>query len=177
MLSIAAAREIRPPFEDEYGEPDTLPAQFVDPDSGYCRPYPHWKSGLTRQVIWVPTFILRFKATIPNDQSELSITLRGLSDEQIVILLNDGPFKSGQAAWRDMKKTDSEIDTMRSNSRRYQRVDRVSGLYVQLESSLYMFNTFVEGTRSGRICQNHSIATRSRVGIPLPRGVYVTGRK
>lgn len=125
MLGIAAAREIRPFFEDDYGEPDTLPTQFIDPDTHYCRPYPHWKSSLTKQVAWVPTFILRFKSTIPKDQTDLSNVLRNLSDEQIVILLNDGPFKSAQAAWRDMKKTDIEIEAMRSSSRRYQRVDRV----------------------------------------------------
>ncbi|KAG9074291.1 hypothetical protein FRC06_010793, partial [Ceratobasidium sp. 370] len=50
MLGITAAREIRPFFEDRYGEPDTLPAQFMDPDTKYCRPYPHWKAPLTRQV-------------------------------------------------------------------------------------------------------------------------------
>ncbi|KAG8727999.1 hypothetical protein FRC10_005421, partial [Ceratobasidium sp. 414] len=124
MLGIAAAREIRPFFEDDYGEPDTLPVQFVDPDTGYCRPYPHWKMPLTKQVVWIPTYVVRFRSTIPHDRSELSNVLRALSDEQIVILLNDGPFKSAQAAWRDFKKTDTEIEAMRSNARRYQRCDR-----------------------------------------------------
>jgi hypothetical protein len=126
MLCIAAAREVRPYFEDEYGDPDTLPSQFVNPDTGYCQPYPHWRAPLTKQVAWVPTYILRFKTTIPNDQSELSKVLRSLSDEAIVILLHDGAFKSATTAWRDAKKSDAEIEVMRSNARRYQRCDRVS---------------------------------------------------
>lgn len=130
MLEIAAAREVRPYFEDEYGEPDTLPAQFIDPDTGYCRPYPHWKAALTKQAAWVPTFILRFRSTIPNDRSELSNVLRGLSDEAITILLHDGPFKSATTAWRDAKKSDVEVEAMRSNARRYQRCNRVSLLLV-----------------------------------------------
>lgn len=126
MLGITASKEIRPYFEDEYGEPDTLPTQFVDPDTRYCRPYPHWKCPLTKQVAWVPTFLLRVRSTIPKDDSDVSNMLRNLSDEQIVTLLNDGPFKSAQTAWRDMKRTDVEIEAMRSSARRYQRVDRVS---------------------------------------------------
>lgn len=139
MLGIAVASEIRPYFEDDYGEPDTLPAQFVDPDTKYCRPYPHWKSSLAKQVAWIPTYILRFKSTVPNDQSELSVMLRSLTDEQILILLNDGPFKSACAAWRNAKKTDLEIEAMRSYARRYQRCDRkatVRTMYLQTIESL-----------------------------------------
>ncbi|KAG8750948.1 hypothetical protein FRC12_012684 [Ceratobasidium sp. 428] len=124
MLKISAAKEIKPYFEDEYGDPDTLPAQFVDPDTNYCMPYPHWKAPLTKQVAWIPTFIQRFRATIPNDSSELSTILRDLSDEQIVILLNDGPFRTAQSAWRDLKKSDEEIEGMRKYSRKYQRTER-----------------------------------------------------
>ncbi|KAG8727991.1 hypothetical protein FRC10_005422 [Ceratobasidium sp. 414] len=123
MLGIAASREICPFFEDEYGEPDTLPSQFVDPDTNYCRPYPHWKSPLTKQVAWIPTFLLRFKSTIPKDRSDLPNALWNLSDEQIITLLNDGPFKPAQAVWRDMKKTDADIEAMQSSARRYQQVD------------------------------------------------------
>ncbi|KAG9085536.1 hypothetical protein FRC07_013350, partial [Ceratobasidium sp. 392] len=126
MLDIKSSREVRPWFEDSYGDPDTLPAQFADPDTKYVRPYPHWKLPLTKQVIWVPTYILRFRATIPNDESELSKHLRGLSDEVIVTLLNDGPFKSGSTGWRDGKKTDLEIEELRSHARRYQRGGRKS---------------------------------------------------
>jgi hypothetical protein len=36
MLGIMAESEIRPYFEDTYGEADTLPAQFIDPDTKYC---------------------------------------------------------------------------------------------------------------------------------------------
>lgn len=135
MLAIAIASEIRPYFEDDYGDPDTLPAQFVDPETNYCRPYPHWKASLVKQVAWIPTYILRFRSTVPTDQSELSTMLRGLTDEQILILLNDGPFKSACAAWRNAKKTDLEIEAMRSNARRYQRCDRVRIFYLQLATN------------------------------------------
>ncbi|KAF8604848.1 hypothetical protein BDV93DRAFT_555276 [Ceratobasidium sp. AG-I] len=149
MLGIAAASDIRPYFEDSYGEPDTLPSQFVDPDTNYCRPYPHWKTSLAKQPAWVPTYILRFRSTIPNDQSKLSTMLRGLSDEQILVLLNDGPFKSACTAWRNMKKTDTDIEAMRSSARKYQRCDRkagVRGVYIQTIPSLlgseweYLYN-------------------------------------
>ncbi|KAG8697373.1 hypothetical protein FRC08_006568 [Ceratobasidium sp. 394] len=124
MLGISAAKAIHPYFENQYGEPDTLPARFIDPETNYCQPYPHWKAPLSKQVAWVPTFLLRFRSTIPHDGSELSALLRNLSDEQIIILLNDGPFKSAQTAWRDMKKTDEELEAMRSNARRYHRAER-----------------------------------------------------
>ncbi|KAF8603014.1 hypothetical protein BDV93DRAFT_508771 [Ceratobasidium sp. AG-I] len=139
MLAITTASEIRPFFEDEYGDPDTLPTQFVDPDTKYCRPYPHWKAPLVKQAAWVPTYILRFRSTVPNDQSELSNMLRNLTDEQVLILLNDGPFKSACAAWRNAKKTDAEIEAMRSSARRYQRSDKkaaVRSMYIRAITSL-----------------------------------------
>jgi hypothetical protein len=98
MLAITAAHEVRPYFEDDYGNPDTLPAQFVDPNTGYCPPFLHWRAALTKQVAWVPTYILRFKSTIPNNQSELSKVLHSLSDKVIVTLLHDGAFKSATTA-------------------------------------------------------------------------------
>ncbi|KAB5587918.1 hypothetical protein CTheo_8639 [Ceratobasidium theobromae] len=131
MLGIRAAKEIGPHFEDQYGEPDTLPEQFTDPDTKYCQPRPHWKAPLTKQVAWVPTFLLRFRSTIPNDQSELSNRLRSLSDEQIVILLVDGPFRSARTAWQNMKKSEPEIEAMRSTSRRYQRSERKASIRSQ----------------------------------------------
>lgn len=132
MLGITAAKSIRPYFEDEHGEPDTLPSQFVD-DSNYCQPYPHWKVSLIKQVAWVPTYVLRFRSTIPNDGSQLSNLLHGLTDEQIVVLLNDGPFKSAQTAWREMKKTDTELEAMRAEARRYRRTDKVA-IYIYMRS-------------------------------------------
>ncbi|KAG8686953.1 hypothetical protein FRC08_012247 [Ceratobasidium sp. 394] len=139
MLGISAAKSIRPYFEDDLGEPDTLPTQFVDPATKYCQPYPHWKAPLTKQVSWIPTFLLRFRSTIPNDQSDRSVLLRSLLDEQIIILLHDGPFKSAQTAWREMKKTDEEVEVMRASARRYQRADRkaaVRGEYTRTIQSL-----------------------------------------
>ncbi|KAG9084504.1 hypothetical protein FS749_005189 [Ceratobasidium sp. UAMH 11750] len=124
MLGITAAKAIQPYFEDELGDPDTLPAQFIDPETNYCQPYPHWKAPLTKQVAWLPTYLLRFRSTIPKDRSDLSAALNNLTDEQIIILLNDGPFKTAQTAWRDMKKTDEEVEVMRANARRYQKTER-----------------------------------------------------
>ncbi|KAF8603709.1 hypothetical protein BDV93DRAFT_508345 [Ceratobasidium sp. AG-I] len=139
MLGISAAKEIHPYFEDEHGEPDTLPVQFVDPETKYCQPYPHWKASLAKQTAWIPTYILRFRSTVPNDRSDLSTMLRGLSDEQIVVLLSDGPFKTAQTAWRDMKKADEELEAMRSNARKYQRTERkatMRGRYIKTISTL-----------------------------------------
>lgn len=125
MLGITAAKSILPYFEDEHGEPDTLPSQFVDPKTNYCQPYPHWKVPLTNQVLWIPMFLLWFRSTIPNDQSERSALLRSLTDEQIVALLHDGPFRSAQTMWRNMKKTDEELEAMRASARKYRRTERV----------------------------------------------------
>ncbi|KAG9119635.1 hypothetical protein FRC07_005263 [Ceratobasidium sp. 392] len=134
MLGIQAAQHVRAFFEDAHGQPDTLPVQFRDPDTGFIQPYPHWLAPLTRQVAWIPTYISWFKAMIPNDQTALSKTLRDLSDEQIIILLCDGPFKTACAAWRLSKKTEEEMRQMRSETRRYQRGERkvaVRSRYIQ----------------------------------------------
>jgi hypothetical protein len=112
MLGMVAAKSVRPYFEDKHGEPDTLPTQFVNPETGYCQPFPHWRVPLTKQVAWIPTYITRFRSTIPYDDSDLSIQLRALTDKQIIVLLHDGPFKSAQTAWRDMNKSDEELEQM-----------------------------------------------------------------
>ncbi|KAG8709885.1 hypothetical protein FRC11_005135 [Ceratobasidium sp. 423] len=124
MQKITAARLIRPYFEDEHGEPDTLPAFALDPTTGYCQPYPHWKAPFTKQVPWIPTYIKRFRATIPKDNSDLSQILRDLTDEQIVILLHDGPWRTAVLKWSEMRKTPEEIEGMRSQARRYKRIER-----------------------------------------------------
>ncbi|KAG8707534.1 hypothetical protein FRC11_007354, partial [Ceratobasidium sp. 423] len=126
MLGISAAKEVCPPFEDEYGEPDTLPAFSRDPATGYRRPYPHWKVSLAhpKQLDWIPTYIMRFRGMIPNDNGELSRSLRDLSDEDIVALLYDGPFKTAAGAWNDTTKTPEELAQMRSQARRRQRLER-----------------------------------------------------
>ncbi|QRV96984.1 hypothetical protein RhiJN_25003 [Ceratobasidium sp. AG-Ba] len=139
MLGITSAKGVRPHFEDDFGEPDTLPAKFLDPETNYCQPFPHWSASLTKQTAWVPTYLLWFRSTIPNNESELSNMLRALSDEQILILLHDGPFKTAQTTWRDMRKSKEEIDTMRSNAPRYQRSDRKAaarGRYIATIPSL-----------------------------------------
>ncbi|CCO33671.1 hypothetical protein BN14_07756 [Rhizoctonia solani AG-1 IB] len=93
-IQVESSSEIRVYFEHKNGEPDTLPVFFANPLTGYRRPHPHWKKSLTSQLEWIATYIERFRAMIPNNNSELSSLLRGLSDEQIVILLHDGPFKT-----------------------------------------------------------------------------------
>ncbi|CUA74377.1 hypothetical protein RSOLAG22IIIB_11171 [Rhizoctonia solani] len=124
MLGINAAKDVRPFFVNSNGGLDTLPAFAKDPVTGYCTPYPNWKVSLAKQTAWIPTYLLRFRAIIPNDNNELSRTLRGMTDEQILIVLHDGPWKSARKAWRDLKKSDGEIKVMQSNARRYQRTDR-----------------------------------------------------
>ncbi|CAE6368367.1 unnamed protein product [Rhizoctonia solani] len=126
MLKITASKDIRPFFENAYGEPDTLPAFAKDPRTGYCMPYPHWKVPLTKQLLWIPTYIAGFRGTIPNDNSELSCALRNHSDEQIVTLLCDGSFKTACSKWRELGFTPEETSRMRSQARRYQRTVRKS---------------------------------------------------
>jgi hypothetical protein len=106
-------------------EPGTLPEQFMAPFTKYCQAYPHRKVWLTKQPTWVSMFMLHFCPTIPNDYSELSNCLRDLSDEQIVILLSNWPSRTTQIAWRNMKKTDTELEAMRLNACWYQGANRV----------------------------------------------------
>jgi hypothetical protein len=126
MLGMVAAKSVCPYFEDEHGEPDTLPAQFINPETGYCQPFLHWQVLLTKQVAWVPTYIMHFRSTVLNDDSDLAKRLWALNDEQIIILLHDGPFKSAQTAWCDLKKSDEDLKQMWVQARRYARVEKVS---------------------------------------------------
>ncbi|QRV80056.1 hypothetical protein RhiJN_08071 [Ceratobasidium sp. AG-Ba] len=124
MLNISSAKEIRAFFVDEYGVPDTLPSQFADPQTGYIDPCPYWLGTLAKQLAWIPTYLLRVQITIPNNQTDLSKVLRSLTDEQILIYLNDGVYRTCQTTWRDMKKSDKEIETSRSSARQYKRRER-----------------------------------------------------
>ncbi|KAF8602007.1 hypothetical protein BDV93DRAFT_509670 [Ceratobasidium sp. AG-I] len=66
--------------------------------------------------------------------SSVASKLAPRSDVSKPVLLNDGPFKSACTAWRNMKKTDTDIEAMRSSARKYQRCDRkagVRGVYIQ----------------------------------------------
>ena len=126
MCRVDQAKDIGPHFEDEHGEPDTLPVQFRDPVTGYCQPYPHLGKPLTKQTAWVPTYVLRFRKTIPSDNGDVSKALHAMSDLEIVTLLHDGPFKSAQNEWTRAKRTKDEIKEMQDNARRHSRADRVS---------------------------------------------------
>ncbi|CCO36143.1 hypothetical protein BN14_10268 [Rhizoctonia solani AG-1 IB] len=121
MIDIECSKDITVYFEHKNGEPDTLPVFFADRQTGYRRPRPHWKESLLKQMEWAPTFLKWFRATIPNNNSELSTLLRSLSDEQIIILLCDGPFKTAATVWRDRKYTDAQIKELRSIERRKHR--------------------------------------------------------
>ncbi|QRV82089.1 hypothetical protein RhiJN_10104 [Ceratobasidium sp. AG-Ba] len=131
MIGINAAKSIPPHYKDEYGEPDTLPLLFTDPETGYCTPKVHWKAVLTKQLAWVPTYLLWFRSTIPNDKSEVSTVLRSLTDEQIIILLHDGPLRTCQTMFRDKKKSEEELVEMRVQSLEYHRRDKASSLILQ----------------------------------------------
>ncbi|CAE6438793.1 unnamed protein product [Rhizoctonia solani] len=120
-IDAESSSEIRVYFEHKNGEPDTLPVFFANPLTGYRRPHPHWKKSLASQMEWIATYIERFRAMIPNNNSELSSLLRGLSDEQIVIMLHDGPFKTAVTVWRNRKYTNEDIIRLQSNERRKHR--------------------------------------------------------
>ncbi|QRW03623.1 hypothetical protein RhiLY_02622 [Ceratobasidium sp. AG-Ba] len=126
LAKIKSANHVQPYYEDEYGQPDTLPEAYFDRATGQGRVFPHWKAPLNKQLAWLPYYLRRFKATIPHDNSELSEALRALWDEEILVLLNNGAFKTCCAAWHTitLNKTKDEIEAMKSNARRYQRTKR-----------------------------------------------------
>ncbi|KAF8607835.1 hypothetical protein BDV93DRAFT_552656 [Ceratobasidium sp. AG-I] len=124
MLRVAHIKDVGPFFLDEHNRFDTLPAQFTDPKTMYCQPFPHPKAPLTQQTEWVPTYVLRFKKTTPADNSEASKALRELSDQQIVTLLYDGPFKTFQNYWGQTERSQEELEEMQAKARRYMRVER-----------------------------------------------------
>ncbi|QRW10141.1 hypothetical protein RhiLY_09140 [Ceratobasidium sp. AG-Ba] len=126
LAKIRSANDVQPYYEDEYGQPNTLPEAYFDRATGQGRVFPHWKAPLNKQLAWLPYYLRRFKATIPHDNSELSEALRALRDEEILILLNDGAFKTCCAAWHTitLNKTKDKIEAMKSNARRYQRTER-----------------------------------------------------
>lgn len=126
MCRVELVKDIGPHFVDEHGDPDTLPSHLFDPKTDYCQPCPHLTAPLDEQTAWVPTFLLRFRKTIPTGDSELSNALRALSDYDVLVLLHDGPFKSAQSSWKRQQNTDSDIEEMRAKARRYSRADRVS---------------------------------------------------
>ncbi|QRW08680.1 hypothetical protein RhiLY_07679 [Ceratobasidium sp. AG-Ba] len=55
---------------------------------------------------------------------QLSQMMGSLSDEHIVTYLHNGPYKTAQAHWRNLKKSKDEIDEMRQAAWRYQRTDK-----------------------------------------------------
>ncbi|QRV78266.1 hypothetical protein RhiJN_06281 [Ceratobasidium sp. AG-Ba] len=128
FANITSSRAIKPYFENEFGEPDTLPAQFTDPVTGECPVFPHWKVSLSKQVAWIPAFICRFRLSIPNNGSPSSKMLQAITDKGIVTLLNDGVFKTCVAAWRDMAKSEEEIAQMRAGARVYQRAEKKAAM-------------------------------------------------
>ncbi|KAG9123883.1 hypothetical protein FRC07_013639 [Ceratobasidium sp. 392] len=140
MLDIAAAKEIRPYYLDAYGNHDVFPEQFVDPVTKYCMPFPHWGKTFQKQALWVPTYVNHFIGLIPKGDSELSVLLRGLSHEDIVVLLYNGPWKSALAAWRSANvKTEKELEKMQLNQAIYhqaQKKAQVRAEYIKLVPDL-----------------------------------------
>ncbi|CAE6508029.1 unnamed protein product [Rhizoctonia solani] len=123
-VGVKRIKDVRAHFEDQDGTPDTLPEHFVDPETRYGQPCPHNVAPLVRQIDWVPTWLQRCKGTIPNDQSELSLVLRSLTDEEWVGYLHSGPFKSAQQAWRNLGKTDEELQVMQTYQIMYHKTER-----------------------------------------------------
>ncbi|KDN34884.1 hypothetical protein RSAG8_12071, partial [Rhizoctonia solani AG-8 WAC10335] len=124
LVGTKRIKDVRVHFEDQYGEPDTLPEHFVNPETKYCQPCPHNIAGLARQIDWIPSWLQRCKGTIPNDQSELSLVLRSLTDEEWVCFLHFGPFKTVQQAWRNLGKTVEELQAMQTYQIMYHKTER-----------------------------------------------------
>ncbi|QRW11229.1 hypothetical protein RhiLY_10228 [Ceratobasidium sp. AG-Ba] len=128
LINIRASREVKPYFEDEFGEPDTLPAQFIDPVTGECPVFPHWKAPLTKQTEWIPAFLRRYRLSIPNNGSPSSEMLRNKTDKEIITLLMDGTFKTCATTWGNFEKTEEEIAQMQAQARAYQRAERKANM-------------------------------------------------
>lgn len=126
MGGIKQAKDISPPFYDKTGAPDVFPYFAVDPETGYCQPYPDWTSPLTSQPEWVPTYLERFRKTIPNNASTLSKVLRGLSDEEVIASMHDAPFSTARNSRRQTAKSGEALLQMQSEVRQRWRLDRVS---------------------------------------------------
>ncbi|KAG8721868.1 hypothetical protein FRC08_009391 [Ceratobasidium sp. 394] len=124
MLKISAAKEIRPFYEDDFGNPDVFPQQFTDPITGYCMPFPHWGKVLQKQPLWVPTYVDHFHGLISKEGGELAELLRSFSEEDIVLLLFNGPWKTAQTAWRSSNKTDADLQAMRARQASCHRAER-----------------------------------------------------
>ncbi|KAF8759912.1 hypothetical protein RHS01_01388 [Rhizoctonia solani] len=124
MLRCNNAGDISPPFEDQFGQPDTLPLIAIDPVTKYCHPFPHWNFSLASQIIWIPTFLSWFRAMIPNNNSELSLALSSLSDKDICILMERGPWKTARGAWRTMNKSPEALAESRAIRLKYHKSAR-----------------------------------------------------
>ncbi|EUC60581.1 hypothetical protein RSOL_352520, partial [Rhizoctonia solani AG-3 Rhs1AP] len=131
---IKWVKDVGPYFEDENGEPDTLPEYFVDPETKRALPCPYWPKALNKQIDWIPTWLEWCKGTISNDSSEISLALRSLTDEEWVCYLHFGPFRTGQQTWRNSKKTEEELQAMRVYQIMYRKAEYKSFLrtkYIQ----------------------------------------------
>ncbi|KAF8735650.1 hypothetical protein RHS02_06437, partial [Rhizoctonia solani] len=124
MLRCNNAGDISPPFEDQFGQPDTLPLIAIDPVTKYCHPFPHWNFLLASQIIWIPMFLSWFWAMIPNNNSKLSLALSSLSDKDICILMERGPWKTARGAWRTMNKSPEALAESRAIRLKYHKSAR-----------------------------------------------------
>ncbi|KAG9107919.1 hypothetical protein FRC07_008562 [Ceratobasidium sp. 392] len=115
-LDIPSTKRIRPVYFKVDGSPDFFPEALKDKKTGYCTPCPHWGRSLSDQVEWIPTYLERFRAMIPKDDDPTSIKLRDLSDRQVIMLMHDGPFNSGQDTWRDMKRNSAAAEKVQAET-------------------------------------------------------------
>ncbi|KAG8733563.1 hypothetical protein FRC11_005146 [Ceratobasidium sp. 423] len=90
--------------------PDYLPVHLNNPMPAYCHPHPHWKLHLSEQVTCIMMFVLHFWVTVPRNGSALSTDLLRLSDDEIINLLYDGPFRTLQNAYHREKKDVAKVE-------------------------------------------------------------------
>ncbi|CUA74598.1 hypothetical protein RSOLAG22IIIB_11343 [Rhizoctonia solani] len=113
-----------PSFVDSNGNDDYFPKAFADPITGYRQPFPNYDKPMDQQTAWVPTVYERFVSTVPHDNGSVSTMLRGLSDEQILILIHDGPFSTARGNWGKRGKLGNK-DEQNSHARREKRSERI----------------------------------------------------
>ncbi|KAG8692777.1 hypothetical protein FRC09_010964 [Ceratobasidium sp. 395] len=120
-----ALNNLAPHFEDEYGNADVFPSQFIDPVTKYCQPYPHWTIPFQKQALWVPTYVQIYYATIPQVKDpDLVAVLKSLSTEDVVALMYHGPWRTARATWARDHKDKSDIQAMRARQLAWHQSDR-----------------------------------------------------
>ncbi|CCO28544.1 hypothetical protein BN14_02539 [Rhizoctonia solani AG-1 IB] len=99
MLDITKVTTDAPDFYYTGLQPNYFPVHLKDA-TGYIRPAPNWSETFASNYPWFTTYIDRFRKMATNMQSAFGHVASQYTDQQILVLLHDGPFSSLVAAWK-----------------------------------------------------------------------------